>query len=193
MRSETQLFEAVRRGGNRAPGSWIAVVSATEPDESLINEIRSEAEAQFRLQFRVIDLRAIEPFQLARELSRFYDDWVLLYGFDHWPPQRWHAAELNRNSWLREGGSTWFLLGPTAVSNIGLYAPNVRSLIGPYLVISPDDTQMTEAECHSRLAQLRDHYGKTDVQIVAEAQSQTLEMTPHMVEWLVLMDRGDLV
>ena len=115
MRSETQLFEAVRRGGNRAPGSWIAVVSATEPDESLINEIRPEAEAQFSPQFRVIDIQAIEPFHLAQELSRFYDDW---------PPQRWQAAELNRKSWLREGRSTWFLLGPTAVSNIGLYAPN---------------------------------------------------------------------
>ena len=52
---------------------------------------------------------------------------------------------------------------------------------------------MTEAECHSRLAQLRDHYGKTDAQILAEVESHTLEMTPHMVEWLVLMDRGDLV
>ena len=52
---------------------------------------------------------------------------------------------------------------------------------------------MTEAECHSRLSQLRDHYGKTDAEVVAEAQSQTLEMTPHMVEWLILLDRGDLV
>jgi len=193
MRSETQLFEAVRRGGNRAPGSWIAVVCATKPDEFLINEIRSEAEAQFSPKFRVIDIRAIEPFHIAQEMSRLDDAWVLLYGFDHWTPQRWHAAELNRNSCLREDGSTWFLLGPAAVSNIGLHAPNVKSLIGPYLVLGADQSHMTPAECEARLAQLREHYGKTDTQIMADAESQTLKMTPHMIEWLILLDRGDLV
>jgi len=52
---------------------------------------------------------------------------------------------------------------------------------------------MTPAECEARLAQLREHYGKTDTQIMADAESPTLEMTPHMVEWLILLDRGDLV
>jgi len=43
--------------------------------------------------FRVIDIRAIEPFHIAQEMSRLDDAWVLLYGFDHWTPQRWHAAD----------------------------------------------------------------------------------------------------
>lgn len=190
--SEPQLFEVVRRGGNRAPGSWIGIVSLTEPDEILINEIRSEAETQFNPRLLAIDIRETEPFALAREMNKLDNEWVLLHGFEHWTPARWHAAELNRNSWLR-GGLNWFLLSPAAVSNIARYAPNVKSLIGSYLVIGPDQSQMSAEECETRLTQLREHYGMSDDQIIAAAENHELEMTPHLVEWLILSDRGDLV
>jgi len=186
-------FEAVRRGGLRAPGSWIGIATSIEPSEELAGEIISEAQVQFNRQVYAIDARAADPFKLAQDIQSRGADWLLLLGLDAWSQQNWNSSELNRNSWIREDGLTWFLLGPSATSSIARYAPNVRSLIGPYIVVGPTDLRMTSEERASRLAQLRDFYRRTDAEITAEAESHALEMSPHMVEWLILLDRGDLV
>jgi hypothetical protein len=189
MPSDLALFEAVRRGGLRPDGSWTGILSPAQPQ---IEELLDEALAQGLPPFQVLDASELEPFPLAKRLRDLDPEPVLLHGLEHWPAERWRAAELNRNAWLREA-PLWLLLGPEAAAAIARHAPNVRSLIGPYLVLRPDAAGMEPEERQSRLAQLREHYGKTDAEIIEAKIAGTLELSPHMVEWLILLDRGDLV
>ena len=192
MFSELSDFDIIRRGATRSPGSWVGVVSATEPTNALVEGLSSEAEAQRSSPFQVIDVSAFEPFALGQLLQTLGNASVLLRGFDGWDPRRWRNAELNRNTWLRDG-VTWFLLGPAAAAGLSIHAPNVRSLLGPYLILGPDQSVMSSENRESRLSDLREHYGKTDQEIVAAATDGALELSPHMVEWLILVDRGDLL
>jgi hypothetical protein len=193
MDSNLSDFEIIRRGATRSPASWVGVVSTIEPVDAIVDELSMEAVAQRLPVFDVIDVRDFEPFALGQELQSHGNASVLLKGFDAWEPRRWRNAELNRNTWLRDDGVTWFLLGPLATANLSIYAPNVRSLLGPYLILGPDQSVMSAENRESRLTDLREYYGKTDQDIVATAQDGTLELSPHMVEWLVLLDRGDLL
>ncbi len=52
---------------------------------------------------------------------------------------------------------------------------------------------MTDLERAERIAEFEAHFQMTSADVIERAQSGTLPTEPHFVEWLVLLDRGDLV
>ena len=52
---------------------------------------------------------------------------------------------------------------------------------------------MTEEERQERLKELSEHFGLTAEEVVQKAEARELPHEPEFVEWLVLLDRGDLV
>jgi hypothetical protein len=105
----------------------------------------------------------------------------------------WRALDINRSGLLR--------LGPVILwlSSMGLtglceHAPNIRSFVGGsivYLGILGD--AMTASERQQRISDLESHFQITSAEVILQAESGTLPTEPHFIEWLVLLDRGDLV
>lgn len=193
MPIDGSLSQIVRQAGLRADGGWIAIIMPTEPSAERIEALREEAEIQSVAVPAVIDVGDLEPFALGQLIQGRGDAALLLTGFDAWRPSRWRAADLNRNTWLRGGGVTWMVLGPKGASGLAANAPNLRSVLGSFLVLGPDGDEMGPEEVARRLQDLREFYGKRDQDVVQGATEGTLEMSPHMVEWLILLGRGDLV
>jgi hypothetical protein len=74
------------------------------------------------------------------------------------------------------------------------HAPNIRSFVGGsivYLGILGD--AMTASERQQRISDLESHFQITSAEVILQAESGTLPTEPHFIEWLVLLDRGDLV
>ena len=52
---------------------------------------------------------------------------------------------------------------------------------------------MTAAERQQRISSLELHFHISSAEVIARAEAGNLPIEPHFVEWLVLLDRGDLV
>jgi hypothetical protein len=85
------------------------------------------------------------------------------------------------------------------LSSVGLtslceHAPNIRSFIGGSIVyLGMHGDVMTDSERQQRIADLESHFQITSADVILQAESGALPTEPHFVEWLVLLDRGDLV
>lgn len=74
------------------------------------------------------------------------------------------------------------------------HAPNLASWLGGQLLSWDGAAELlTPAEKEARLAHLREKLGKTDEQVIEMARTGRPLDEPDYAEWLVLLDRGDLV
>ncbi len=60
-------------------------------------------------------------------------------------------------------------------------------------ITSRGSTLMTRQEVRDRLFALVAHYKMTSDEILEKAKAGTLPPDPHFSEWLILLDRGDLI
>jgi hypothetical protein len=141
---------------------------------------------------RIIDGNSVLPADITAALSVHAEDCAILAHVDGWDEHRWHAADASRSAWERQGSLIW-CLGPNGADAMGRFAPNIRSYVGTYHVIAPDEIGMTEEEVRNRLEELRTEYGRTDQDVIKRAEEGALPPGAHFVEWLILLNRGDLV
>jgi len=73
-------------------------------------------------------------------------------------------------------------------------APNIRSFLGGSIFHAgvPGDA-MTPGERLQRISSLESHCHISSAEVIERAEAGNLPTEPHFVEWLVLLDRGDLV
>jgi hypothetical protein len=142
---------------------------------------------------RVIDVMALSPDKLRSELNAPPSDPVLISGLDHADANFWRALDINRSALLRVGPVILWL-SSAGLTGLCDYAHNLRSFVGgsiEHLDIHGD--VMTANERQQRIADLESHFQITSTEVILRAESGTLPTEPHFVEWLVLLDRGDLV
>jgi hypothetical protein len=86
------------------------------------------------------------------------------------------------------------ILSPESAKTMFSYAPNIVSWLGSRVYSFLKDTELLSAEeIQERLATLREWSGYTDSQIIEMAETRTLPSEPEYAEWLVLLERGDLI
>lgn len=104
-------------------------------------------------------------------------------------------ARLDRmRSRLIDHGRTILVLDQDAMNRLGRSAPNLHSWIGPSMwSVELAWPALTDVEKEERLAALRQWSGYSDQEIVTLAEQGKLPGDPEYAEWLVLIDRGDLI
>ena len=117
-------------------------------------------------------------------------DVVVVVGLERLDQAVLAKLDLRRNRMV--GASSLVLvLSEEFVPAVRRWMPNTWSLIGPrgWWV----ETKDSDLDVDERLASLRERFGLTDNQLVAEAERGELPLDPPLVEWLVLLGRGDLL
>lgn len=89
----------------------------------------------------------------------------------------------------RAGGV--IVTSPEGVKVLAAEAPSLWSWIGPRVWGVDPGAGVLDVE--ARLRSLREGTGRTDAEVVARAESGTLEPDPVFAEWLVLLGKGDLL
>jgi hypothetical protein len=121
------------------------------------------------------------------------DDSVLLWGFEQWEKQQWQEFDYDRSFFDRPNGGI-LLLTPNSANAFQRYAPNFASWVGSKVYDLELGTEiLTEDERQQRLTSLQAWAGKTNDEIIQLAESNQLPADPVYGEWLVLLDRGDLI
>jgi len=173
------------------PHSWTALI-ATADNEVLLDDVTAELSAILHRQVRVLPLS--QPIdELSDALQEPADDIVVLTAGQTIEPDQWSAIDMNRSR-LERNGPLIFWISTAQFSQISRGAPNIRSYIGGSVFrVTPDADSIDEVQRHHRLSELSAHYGWTNEEVVSRAAEGGLPAEPEFVEWLVLLDRGDLI
>ncbi|MCX4242101.1 hypothetical protein [Paraliomyxa miuraensis] len=82
---------------------------------------------------------------------------------------------------------------PAELAHLASIAPHFASWAGNRVFLVEDDRFLDEEAREKRLEALRTHYGMSDEQFLAEVEFAELALEPDHAEWLVLLDRSDLL
>lgn len=118
---------------------------------------------------------------------------IVVYGVDAFGEAEWSHLDLLRSR-LAHDGAIIFVMAEPSFIRLMRAAPNFASFLGGSLwrwqrassLLSPDERQ-------NRLCALRAWSGTTDEEVVALALRGELPPDPEYAEWLVLLDRGELL
>jgi hypothetical protein len=188
---EQPAFEIGRRIEIRGGSTWVVVLGPDTTNDSIAGFI-ADLSASLSRTVRVVT-GAGSMDGLLTALANPADDPVLIADLDGVDAEAWSVLDINRSGLAREGAVILWL-SSYGLANLSRSAPNLRSFVGGSIFpLSPDGSTLTPEERASSIAELEDHFGMTSEQAIAQAVAGTQPSDPLFVEWLVLLDRGDLV
>jgi hypothetical protein len=117
---------------------------------------------------------------------------VLLIEAEGYEEPDWRLLDRRRSALAREGVTVFFTT-PSSFDSLMRVAPNLASWLGGLVFEEEDERARIEEHRARRLAALRGWSGKTDDEVVREAERGELPRDPEYAEWLVLIGRGDLL
>ena len=185
-------FEIGRRLEIRGSSAWFVVLRPAEDGDALENFV-ADLSAVLDQPVRVVPSSGSSFEKLRGDLGESAGDPVLIADLDEADAERWRALDVNRSAWLREGAVVLWL-SAAGVTSLCSYAPNIRSIVGGSIFnLGTDGGAMTVAERDQRIADLESHFEMKSAEVIKQAELGVLPTGSHFVEWLVLLDRGDLV
>jgi hypothetical protein len=186
--SEFALRAAARPGS----GDWLVLVAP----EGLVAQTATRVgdEIENLTNKPVKHLHPADAAQFCREVGQTEPGTpVVVSGINHFPDEEWRHLDLLRSRLLHRGVVT-LVVGVIGVERLITNAPNVASWIGGAIwEVDPRYEELSEEERADRLRALRDWSGLTDSQVIDRASNGTLPNQPEFAEWLVLLDRADLI
>jgi hypothetical protein len=188
---EQPAFEIGRRIDIRGGNTWVVVLGPGTTNNSIAGFV-ADLSASLGRTVRVVT-GAGSMDGLLTTLARPADDPVLIADLDGVDAAAWSALDVNRSGLARQGAVILWL-STCGLANLSRFAPNLRSFVGGSIFpLSPDGSSLTPEERALRIAELEDHFRMTSAQAIAQAVAGAHPSDPLFVEWLVLLDRGDLV
>jgi hypothetical protein len=186
-------FEIGRRIDIRGPYSWFVVLKPAQDAEIALQNFMADLSAVLDVPVRVVRPTGAIIESLRAALGEPTDDAAVLTGLDQADEGTWGALDINRSGFARPGAVILWL-SPAGLVGLCQHAPNLRSFVGGSIFyLGSHGETMTAAERQQRISDLEMHFKITSAEVVRLAESRALPPEPHFVEWLVLLDRGDLV
>jgi hypothetical protein len=173
--------------------SWIIVLVGDGPSGAKLEHFRDDIASVLQKPTRIFQIETKTFEELREELHNPGSDVAILVADDSLTAELWSSFDLMRGAIERAGPVVLWLSG-NSIRHMAENAPNIRSYVGSsFFVIGPDGGFMTVEERAQRLTELTEHYGFGDEELIHRAQLKTLPPDPEIIEWLVLLGRGDLV
>jgi hypothetical protein len=174
---------------------WTVVVFGPGQIEIGLSRVRVETELILSEENATATVRLVQAPSAAGDLITQLaigqpTDVTILRGIEHLSVRELEALDSLRNVLI---ASPRILVATDhdGAAGLAVHSPNLWSWVGARsFAYSPDEGKMNTAV---RLQSLRDHFAMTDEQVIECAQAGTLPSDPAYIEWLVLLNRGDLI
>lgn len=166
-------------------------------DKAHMNEVISELEESVPIfiDFKIQIISAKDGVtDFIQNFERRSHSYLLLHDFDGWNPKDWEMIDLYRGRLEVDNCSITLLLSPESIQKMGYSAPNFLSWFGGRifkLVLGAE--YLTPDEIEHRLSILHQWSGQSDAEVIQLAEQNELPAEPEYGEWLILLNRGDLI
>ncbi|QSJ15807.1 hypothetical protein JYQ62_29020 [Nostoc sp. UHCC 0702] len=176
----------------RKGNSWSVLVVPNLDSQQLVDDLKDTL--TIFTECEVICLSANgEATNLVEKIINTNEAYLILWDFNQWDNHKWYELDCQRSKLIRKQ-KVVLVLSPETVKTMFNYAPNLVSLVAFKIYNFSKDTELlTSEERQTRLAKLQEWSGLSDSEVIEMAEAQTLPPDPEYAEWLVLLERGDLI
>ncbi len=188
------IDELLQKIGSRPDGNiWMVLVVDINDIESIVTDLQDTIEI-----FSECNTSNISGESGARDLinqiSKASDQYLLLWQLDSWDINEWKIFDALRSR-LDKGNKGGLLVTSEQANNLMIHnAPNFVSWLGARIYYLQKDAEiLSDEECDRRLAALQEWTSKTNDEVIALAENRQLPTDPEYGEWLILLNRGDLL
>lgn len=177
-------------------GAWVLVVVRQPELKQSLKHIKAELDLLLaEEQDGVGGVHAIEAatssVQLMATLSHYSeDDVVLLTGIERFDQEELERLDLFRNRALHSP-RVLIATTPEGANRLSIHSPNLLSWLGAHCF--QYDSQEGRMNVDERLQSLRDHFEMSDSEVIDLAERGELPSDVAFTEWLILLQRGDLL
>ncbi len=170
-------------------GTWFCIVA---PEERL-NDITQEIEHALRVgKTKYVHLVLNGSAKPMRDAPP--ESIVLFTGFATFSDDEWHHLDELRSSRFVRHEPALLIMSPESRLKLARLAPNMASFLGgAFFGFDEQSGKLSEEERQRRLTDLQNQFEKTNEQMMAMASSGVALDEPEYAEWLVLLNRGDLL
>jgi hypothetical protein len=193
MRKPISIDEFLQRIGSQPEGNiWSALIISNSSHQQLVDDLKETLSI-----FTECDVNCFsgnsETSNLVKKFLHAHEDYIIIWEFEKWDKNHWYQFDCMRSALMRKRGVV-LILSPESAKNMFSYAPNIVSWLGSRVYNLLKDTELLSIEERQvRLETLREWSGLTDSQVIEMAETQTLPLDPEYAEWLILLERGDLI
>jgi hypothetical protein len=182
---------AFRVADRVSASEWMVLCTPPGKDEELGNEL---AEALDDISGDTAHVAVVASgAELTQTVHRAGEEICIIAGLDDLSVEEWQGIDRQRSQLLHAGCAV-LLASPQSLDRLAIHAPNLASWIGPAIwTLDSGPPGLSDQEKEDRLRALREHYEHSDHEVVALAERRELPAEPDYAEWLVLLDRGDLI
>ena len=182
-----------RNGGLLDSNIWMVLVVDINDIELTVTDLRDTLEIFSECSTGTISGES-GVRNLINQIKEASEEYFLLWKLDDWDNNEWKIFDALRSR-LDKGNKGGLLVLSEQANNLMIHnAPNFVSWLGARIYYLHKDAEMlSDEECDRRLATLQEWTGKTNDDVIALAENRQLPTDPEYGEWLILLNRGDLL
>jgi|GEM_PF-776763 len=190
----SSVDELLQRIGSRPDGNiWMIIVVNIDDIESVVLDLQDTI-----VIFSECNTGTISGESGARDLinqiSKALEEYLLLWQLESWDSNEWKIFDALRSRLDKENKGGLLVISEQANSLMIHNAPNFVSWLGARIYYLQKGAEiLSDEECDRRLAALQEWTGKTNDEVIALAENRQLPTDPEYGEWLILLNRGDLL
>ena len=173
--------------------SWMVLVTMPDDIQSIIDELQDSVEI-----FSECETLTISGKSGAKNLVKCIKDtsqeYFLLHQFESWDSNEWKIFDAFRTQLDKNTNGGLLVLSEESNRLMVSNAPHFVSFVSSRIYYLDKDADiLTPEECEQRLSALQEWSGQTNEEIIALAENRQLPTDPEYGEWLILLNRGDLL
>jgi hypothetical protein len=182
---------AFRVADRVSTSEWMVLLHSPGKDEELGNEL---AEALDDISGDTARVAVVASgAELIQAVHGAGEEVCIIAGLDALSAEEWRGIDRQRSQLLHAQCAV-LLASPQSLDRLAIHAPHLASWIGPAIwTLDSGPPGLSDQEKEDRLRALREHYERSDHEVVDMAERRELPAEPDYAEWLVLLDRGDLI
>ena len=190
----SSVDELLQRIGSRPDGNiWMILVVDIDDIESIAADLQDTIEIFSECATGTVSSE-FGARDLINQISEASEEYFLLWKLDDWDNNEWKTFDALRSR-LDKGSKGGLLVISEQANYLMVHnAPNFVSWLGARIYYLQKDAEiLSDEECDRRIAALQEWTGKTNEEVIALAENRQLPTDPEYGEWLILLNRGDLL
>jgi len=172
---------------------WMILVVKTDDIQSTIEDLQDTVEIFSKCETATISGKS-GARDLIKQINEVSQEYFLLHQLETWDGDEWKVFDAFRSQLDKNTKGGLILLSEQSTFLMLHNSPNFVSWVSSRIYYLDKDAEiLTAEECDQRLSALQEWAGKSNDEVIILAENRQLPTDPEYGEWLILLNRGDLL
>jgi len=193
MNKLSSLGELLQRIGSQPDSNiWMVLIVEFDDRQATIEDLQDTVDI-FKCETITIYGKS-GARALVKQINEASQKYFLLGELETWDDNEWKIFDALRSQLDHNTKGGLIVLSEQSAYLMVNNAPNFFSWVSSRIYYLDKDAEiLTVEECDERIDALQEYLGKTNEEVITLAENRQLPTDPEYAEWLILLNRGDLL